>query len=292
MPLLFSSFWRAVSYCFMPRVIVGSFVPLALMMAAIVGVGYFYWESGVAQITVWLQDTELTQGALGWLDSVGWSGLRTVVAPLILLFAFTPIVVVITLLLVATFMTPVMLNLVASRRFARLEKRHGASVFSSVLWSAVSTVAAIGLLVASIPLWFIPPLILFLPPLIWGWLTYRVYAFDAHADHASRFEREQIFKRHRLNLLIMGVTTGYFGAAPSLLWASGAVFIAMAPVLVPLAIWIYTLVFAFSSLWFSHYCLAVLDGMRQSEPAPVDPNVIDVEDVTDLGDKPPELTKE
>ena len=187
---------------------------------------------------------------------------------------------------------PVMLNLVASRRFARLEKRHGASVFSSVLWSAVSTVAAIGLLVASIPLWFIPPLILFLPPLIWGWLTYRVYAFDALADHASRFEREQIFKRHRLNLLIMGVTTGYFGAAPSLLWASGAVFIAMAPVLVPLAIWIYTLVFAFSSLWFSHYCLAVLDGMRQSEPAPVDPNVIDVEDVTDLGDKPPELTKE
>jgi len=43
-------------------------------------------------------------------------------------------------------------------------------------------------------------------------------------------------------------------------------------VLVPLAIWIYTLVFAFSSLWFSHYCLAALQTMRaQSASAPVTP---------------------
>ncbi len=123
----------------MPRVIMGSFVPLALMMATIVGIGYFYWESGVAQITLWLQDTELTQSALGWLDSVGWSGLRTVLAPLILLFAFTPLVVIVTLLLVAVFMTPLMLNLVATRRFANLEKRRGSSLLASVLWSAAST---------------------------------------------------------------------------------------------------------------------------------------------------------
>jgi len=31
--------------------------------------------------------------------------------------------------------------------------------------------------------------------------------------------------------------------------------------------------------------------MRQIEPAPVDPTVIDVEDVTDLGDPPPQLPK-
>ena len=43
------------------------------------------------------------------------------------------------------------------------------------------------------------------------------------------------------------------------------------PVLVPLAIWIYTLVFAFSSLWFAHYCLAALEGLRAESagsPAP------------------------
>jgi hypothetical protein len=40
---------------------------------------------------------------------------------------------------------------------------------------------------------------------------------------------------------------------------------------VPLAIWIYTLVFAFSSLWFAHYCLAALEMLRAEsavQPAP------------------------
>jgi len=44
-------------------------------------------------------------------------------------------------------------------------------------------------------------------------------------------------------------------------------------ILVPLAIWIYTLVFAFSSLWFTHYCLGALQALRAQAvteaPAPV-----------------------
>jgi hypothetical protein len=33
-------------------------------------------------------------------------------------------------------------------------------------------------------------------------------------------------------------------------------------ILVPVAIWIYTLVFAFSSLWFAHFGLAALHALR------------------------------
>jgi hypothetical protein len=47
-----------------------------------------------------------------------------------------------------------------------------------------------------------------------------------------------------------------------MMWASGVVFIALAPLMVPLAIWVYTLVFALSSLWFAHYCLAALQALR------------------------------
>jgi hypothetical protein len=36
---------------------------------------------------------------------------------------------------------------------------------------------------------------------------------------------------------------------------------------VPLAIWIYTLVFAFSSLWFTHYCLSALQTLRSTRAA-------------------------
>jgi hypothetical protein len=51
-------------------------------------------------------------------------------------------------------------------------------------------------------------------------------------------------------------------------WASGALFAAAFVILVPVAIWIYTLVFAFSSLWFAHYCLAALERLRPGASAP------------------------
>jgi hypothetical protein len=43
-----------------------------------------------------------------------------------------------------------------------------------------------------------------------------------------------------------------------------------APVLVPVAVWIYTLVFAFSALWFAHFALAALRNLRaESEAAEI-----------------------
>ena len=48
-------------------------------------------------------------------------------------------------------------------------------------------------------------------------------------------------------------------------------------ILVPLAIWIYTLVFAFSSLWFAHYCLAALERLR-SEGSALSASVVPVGD--------------
>ena len=107
-----------------------------------------------------------------------------------------------------------------------------------------------------------PPLVLILPPLIWGWLTYRVMTYDVLAEHASREERRELVLRYRSSLLGMGVLTGYLGAAPSLVWASGALVLVFAPVLVPLAVWIYTLVFAFSALWFAHFALSALQALR------------------------------
>lgn len=184
----------------------------------------------------------------------------------------TPVIVILCLLVVALLMTPVLVRLVAQRRFASLEERNGASFLQSVAWSLGSVLMALLALLVSIPLWFVPPLVLVLPPLIWGWLTYRVMAFDALATHASRDEIHTIMKAYRPQLLGMGVFSGYLGAAPSLVWASVALFPPWFVFLAPMAIWIYTLVFAFSSLWFAHYCLALLQILRRraraDTPAP------------------------
>lgn len=262
MNLFLDSFWRAVAYCVRPRVIALSFLPLILMVALSLGLGYYYWEGALDWVRSSLESSEMVSSVLAWLQGMGAGSLKMVLAPLIVIFAVTPVIVVLSLLLVALLMTPALTLLVAERRFRGLERKRGASFAVSLVWSLGSTLLALVALVVSLPLWLVPPLILVLPPLIWGWLTYRVMAFDALAEHASADERREIFRRHRGWLIGMGVLCGYLGAAPTMVWASGALFAAAFVILVPLAIWIYTLVFAFSSLWFAHYCLAALQALR------------------------------
>jgi hypothetical protein len=272
MNLFLDSFWRAIAYCLHPRVIALSFLPLIIMVALSLGLGYFYWDAAVNWVFSQLESWDLLKSVWSWLQGMGAGNLKTVVAPLVVIFAVTPIVVVLSLVIVAVLMAPALVSLVAERRFPLLERKKGGSMALSLAWSLGSTLLALVALVVSLPLWLVPPLILILPPLIWGWLTYRVMAFDALAEHASQAERRELFRRHRLWLLGMGVLTGYLGAAPSLIWASGALFAAAFVILVPVAIWIYTLVFAFSSLWFAHYALAALERLRaESAVAPPAP---------------------
>ncbi len=262
MNLFLDSFWRAAAYCMHPRVIALSFLPLALMVAASLGLGYLYWDGALAWVNGLLQTSTVVNTALDWLQGLGAGGLRAVVAPLIVIFTAIPFLVLVSLLVVALMMTPALVSLVSERRFPQLERKHGGNWFGSLVWSLGSTLLALVALVVSIPLWLIPPLILVLPPLIWGWLTYRVMAYDALSGHASRAERQEIFRRHKGWLLGIGVLTGFLGAAPSVVWASGVLFAVAFVVLMPLAIWLYTLVFAFSALWFSHYGLAALQQLR------------------------------
>lgn len=291
MNLLFDSFWRAVIYCLRPRVIALSFLPLVLMVALALGLGYYFWDAALDGVRVALEASSLLNNLWVWLENMGAGRLKMVLAPLIVIFAVTPLIVVVSLLMVALLMTPALTHLVAERRFPALERKHGGSVLGSLFWSLGSTLMALLALILTTPLWLLPPLVLVLPPLIWGWLTYRVMAFDALSDHASAQERRDLLKTHRLSLLGMGVFCGFLGAAPSLIWASGALFAAAFVILVPLAIWIYTLVFAFSSLWFAHYGLAALQALRNSEAqaaksvVPAGADVIDVVAVT-LSDDP------
>ncbi len=265
MNLLLDSFWRALAYCVHPRVIALSLLPL-LLTVALYAVGvYFFWENAIQGLQTWLSEWSLLEGLMHWLESMGFNHLRNVVGPLLMLLLSLPIVILLALLSVSWLMTPAMVLLVSERRFPQLERRHGGSFWRSVgLGLGASLMAALALAV-SVPLWLIPPLFLILPPLVWGWLTYRVMVYDVLAEHASHEERMALIRRYRGWLLVIGVITGYLGAAPGLVFAVGAMAVVMAPLMVPLAIWIYTLVFAFSALWFAHFCLAALTDLRDKD---------------------------
>ena len=274
---LLDAFWRAVAYCLHPKVILLSLAPLVVVGGAVALIGYWFWEPAVDAVRGSLEQWSLLASFFGWLASVGAGGFQSVFAPLVIVALAIPVCVVASLVLVAWLMTPAMVSLVEARRFPTLERRNGAGFLQSLAWSLGCTLVALVALVVSLPLWFIPPLVLVVPPLIWGWLTYRVFSFDVLAAHSSREERRRLMEAHRWPLFGMGVLTGYLGAAPSLLWAMSALTLVFAPVLILVSIWLYTLVFAFSALWFAHYLLAALQGLRALEapavapPPPADP---------------------
>jgi hypothetical protein len=259
---MFDAFWRAAAYCFRPRVVLLSVLPLIVMLAALGGWSYFFWSGAVATMQHWVETIGWLRTVFSWFGSSGTEGFAAGIAPFVVLILITPVAAVVALLVIALLMTPALVNMVTEQRFAQLEKKKGMGLVTSVLWALSTSVVAIVAFVITMPLWLIPPLVLIVPPVIWGWLTYRVMSVDALADHASKAERDTLLQRYRWPLLLMGIISGYIGIAPSVVWASGMVFTIGFVVLIPIAVWIYAITFAFSSLWFIHFCLAALQQLR------------------------------
>ncbi len=265
MKLMIDSFWRAFAYCLHPKVVLLSLLPLILMAVIVTGLGALYWDAAVNHVRTWMEVSPVLAWGSTWLERMGLLNLKAVIAPLVIILAVTPVVMIMSLLAVSFMMTPALVNLVGARRFQNLERKQGGAVWQSLVWTLMSVILAMGALILTLPLWWIPPLAMLLPALIWGWLTYRVMTYDVLAEHASKQERVELMRRYRFQLLGMGVLTGAMGAAPSLVWASGALFAAAFVILIPIAVWIYTLVFVFSALWYVHFLLVALSDLR-NEP--------------------------
>ena len=266
MQMMLDALWRALADCLRVRVMAWSLFPLLLLavMAALFGV--FWWDASVGTVQSWLERASWLQWLWSWMGTAT-AAASAVAAAVTVVLLVSPVMIMIALAVVSVVMTPQMVELVAARRFAHLQRKHGAGWVGSAWWALCATALALLALLLSLPLWLVPPFVLVLPPLIGGWLTYRLMTFDALAEHASKSERQAIFVRHRMALLWIGLCSGYLGAAPAVVWASGVVFAAAFMVLIPLGIWIYTLVFAFSSLWFAHFCLAALQALRAENAA-------------------------
>jgi hypothetical protein len=258
--------WRAAAYCLHPRVIGWSLLPLLLAILLALGLSWFYWEPAVAAVRANMESWLIVDALRQRFDVK----LHSVIAPLIVVALSLPLLMGLAIVLVAALMTPALTRLVAERRFPLLEKKRGGSFWGGLLGSLGATALALLLLLISLPFWLIPPVILVVPPLIWGWLSMRVFSYDVLADHASAEERRSLLRELRWPLLAIGVVGGYLGAAPSLIFAFGVLGVALAPLLMPIAIWLYMLVFAFTALWFAHFLLAEL-ASRRGSPEVIEP---------------------
>ena len=91
-------------YCLHPRVIALSVLPLVIMVAISLGLGYFFWNDAVEAIRSQISNYELVNSLVRWLETLGLSSLRMVLAPALLLFLAIPVIVIVSLLFVAILM--------------------------------------------------------------------------------------------------------------------------------------------------------------------------------------------
>jgi hypothetical protein len=203
------------------------------------------------------------------LGTFGLGAMNAVLVPLLALWLLLPLMIVTALLFVGTLAMPAITRHVAAREYPELEQRRGGSFWGSLWISLSSFMVFIGLWVITLPLNLIPPLAFIVQPLLWGWLTYRVFAYEALAEHASEQERREIMRLHRWPFLVIGAIAGAMGAAPTLLWLGGALAFILFPLLAGVSIWLYVLVFVFCGLWFQHYCLEALARYRAIEAGAV-----------------------
>jgi hypothetical protein len=201
------------------------------------------------------------------LDQLGLGTIRMVVVPLIAMWVLLPLMILTALVFVGTMAMPIIVRHVSQRHYPELERHRGGTLLGTIWIALYSFVIFAVLWVVTLPLSAIPPLTFVVQPALWGWLTYRVMAYDALAEHASRQEYRDIMRIHRWRLLLIGAIAGMMGAAPTLLWLGGALSVIFFPVLATAAIWLYVLVFIFSGLWFEHYCLEALSQYRQAGAA-------------------------
>ncbi len=263
MPSVFSTFFKALWSQLHPRMLLLTLLPF-LLSVAIWSVALWL---GLQPLIDWIQASVLNNDGFRLIGMVlGWFGLGTlkaIVVPMVAMWALLPLMIFTALIFIATLAMPAVVNHVATRDYPQLERRHGGSMLGLLWISLTSFVIFVALSLLSLPLSLIPPIGFIVHPLLWGWLTYRVLAYDALAAHADKTELQLVLHRYKWPLLLIGAITGALGAAPTLLWLGGALSVIFFPFLAALSIWLYVLVFVFTGLWFEHYCLAALQHDRR-----------------------------
>ena len=268
MRLVMLTFGRAILSQLHPRMLLLTILPFVL---SLVLWGLALWL-GLQPLIDWLHgyfvDNNLFQAASSVLGWFGLGAIKTVLVPLIAMWLLLPLMVVTALVFVGVIAMPAVARHVSARRFPQLAQKHGGSLAGSLGVSLGSFLVFTLAWLVTLPLNAVPPLAFVVQPVLWGWLTYRVMAYDALAEHASADERRLLMRTHRWPLLTIGIAAGAMGAAPTLLWLGGALSVILFPLLAGVSIWLYVLVFVFSGLWFQHYVLEALARLRALPPVP------------------------
>jgi hypothetical protein len=257
------SFFRAIGSQCRPRMLLLTLLPFIVAT----GLWFFLLWLGIQPLIDVIQEyfvaNNIHAASGKWLTFVGLAAFKTFIVPLIAMWLLLPLMVATALIFVSVIAMPALVRFVGTRYHPQLERRHGGN-FLTVLWITVKSLFIFVVLwIVTLPLSSLPLLGIAVQPLLWGWLTCKLVASEVFALYADPHEQDELMRRHRWSLLTIGTLCGLLGMVPGLLWMCGALAALFFPILIPLSIWLYVLVFTFSGLWFSHFGLTAIAALRQ-----------------------------
>lgn len=233
-----TAYSRAVRSLSQPAILWHLAWPTLVAVILWAAIGWSFWDRVAAATTQ-------TFTELPWLQWVisRWEAMAVMTEAAVTVFLWLlllPLIYVTALLIVAIVALPMILEKVAARDYADVEKRQGGTISGSVVNALVASLLfALGW-IATLPLWLIPGMALVLPVLLSAYLNQRAYRYDALMQHADTGEMRAVIARERGALYLLGVGAGLLSYVP------------VANLLAP----------AFAGLAFVHFCLEALRRHR------------------------------
>ena len=252
-----TAYRRALSSQFSFRILRLSFVPLLLSLLTGFTILYFAANPLMDLIQTIFARYELN-------DYIGAGALKMIMVPLILMVLLLPLTLVIVTLIMNVAAMPAIVKHVGARQYPNLAQKKGGTLIGGLALNVVTMLKFVPIWLVTLPLYIFPPLAIMVQVILFGRLNARVMAYDALADHASAEEFAAIVKLHARHLTTIGVISGACGAIPGMVWLGGAITL-LFPVLAPLSIWLFIMVFIFTALWFQYYCMQALEELRAAQ---------------------------
>ncbi len=186
--------------------------PMLVAIILWVVVAWLSWDSVGAGI-------ERLFTEVSWLN---WIQLRweasalaaTLFFKLVLGLLLLPLIYGTALFIVAVVALPFMLERVARKDYADLEKRHGGSILGSIWNALVAFVVFLIGWIVTLPLWLVPGMGVVLPVLLVAYLNQRAYRYDALATHADAQELHAVIEAERGRLYLVGIVAGLLTYVP------------------------------------------------------------------------------
>jgi hypothetical protein len=263
---VFKSFGMALVGTMHPRILWLSLRPFLIVSVLWGCLIWLTWTPALEALSTFLTTSIFTSWIQDGLIWAGFENARAWIAPLFFVMLIIPLITISLLVFIAFSTVPSIVKIACRQpQYQDLECKRGGGFFGSLIYSLWSALICLALVMLTLPVWWVPPLVAVLPPLLWGWLTMRLMSYDVLAKHASSEERDLLLQKYRWPLLCMGIASGMLGAVPTFFWATSALALVLFPIVSFVALWIYSLIFVFAALWFSYFLLDALKQLRQEE---------------------------